>query len=58
MASNIIRGAKVLAWVEGQLEMGCRPMGTQEASRLIHKERNQVWDKQHRSKLIRTSSLI
>ena len=59
MASDIIvGGVYVLAWVKGQLEMGCQPIGIREASRLEHKERNQVWDSQRRSKLIPTSSLF
>ena len=41
MASDIIvGGVYVLAWVKGQLEMRCQPMGIREASRLKHKKRN------------------
>lgn len=57
MASDIrVGGVYVLACVKGQLEMGCQPMGSQEASRLKYKVRNQLWDNQRRSKLIPTSS--
>lgn len=58
LASDIIGGGHVLAWVKDDLERGCRPMGMQEASRLKPKERNQAWDSQRRSKLIPTSSPI
>ena len=57
MASDIIiAGLYVLAWVKGQLEMRCRPMGFHEALRLKRKERSQVWDNERRSKHIPTSS--
>ena len=56
--SDIIGGDHALAWVKGELERGCRPMGMQDASRLKTRGRNQVWDSQRRSKLIPTSSPI